>query len=94
MYLAAYHFEGDIDALLAAYHRMMAGFPADAISLHVAVRGREGLTVYDACPDEATFRAFSTSPEFRESLTAAGLPAPHIEPLGETESILVGEVRT
>lgn len=94
MYLAAYHFDGDPDALIAAYHRLMADFPEESILLHAAVRRADGLTVYDACPDVETFRAFSAGPEFREALTAAGLPAPRVEPLGEVESSRVREVTT
>ncbi|APA98672.1 hypothetical protein [Nocardia seriolae] len=94
MYLAAYHFDGDPGVLAAAYHRLMAGFPEDAILLHAAVRRPDGFTVYDACPDVETFRSFSTGDEFREMLSAVGLPAPRVEPLGEVESSLVRQVTT
>jgi hypothetical protein len=80
--------------LVAGYHRLMAGVPADSIYLHVAVRRADGLIVYDACPDVQTFEAFSTSAEFRETVAAAGLPEPHVEALGEIESTVLRAVAT
>lgn len=83
MFLGAYHFEGDPAVLLAAYRRLMAGFPPQTSDLHVCVERGDGITVYDACPTQTVFNAFSSSPEFGAALQAAGLPAPKIEQLGE-----------
>jgi hypothetical protein len=83
MYLARYSFDGDPDALEPAYRRLQAGYPPDLLELQVAVRRADGLDVYDACPDEATFRTFSVSAEFRAATSDAGLPAPRIDGLGE-----------
>lgn len=83
MFLSAYHFDGDGPALLAAYERLMARMPADAIDLHVCVLREGGVTLFDACPSRAAFEEFSQGGEFRAALAAAGLPAPRIEPLGE-----------
>ena len=82
MYLGTYRFDGDPDELLAAYDRMMAGFPTDALLVHLCVRRRDGITIIDTCPSAADFRSFTTSPEFHAALAAAGLPAPEIDEMG------------
>ena len=87
MFLSAYHFDGDPEALLAAYRALMAGFPPEAIELHLCVARESGITVFDACPNRAEFVAFSTGADFRAALDAAGLPAPRIEPLGEVHAV-------
>jgi hypothetical protein len=83
MILAAYHFDGDSDALMERHHQMMAMFPPSGLDLHIAVTDEKGLTVYDACPDLATHRAFVASPEFRSAISGVGLPDPTIEVVGE-----------
>ena len=82
MHLATYRIDGDPDDLLARYDRMLAGFPADELLVHVCVRRDNGITIIDTCPTEADFRAFSTSAEFRGALEAVGLPQPTIESVG------------
>lgn len=86
MYLSRYSFDGDPDDLTEAYLRLADMLPADSIDLRVVVRRADGLDVYDACPDEATFRAFSVSAEFHGALTSAGFPAPTINGLGDVVS--------
>jgi hypothetical protein len=86
MFLGAYHFDGDPADLLAAYRRLMAGFPPDSSDLHVCVEHVDGITVFDACPSSEVFAAFSTGLEFRTAIDNAGLPAPRIEPLGEVRT--------
>jgi hypothetical protein len=86
MFLGAYHFEGSPEELLAAYERLRAGFADDALDLHVAVIGADGISVYDACPSASVFSAFSTSPDFAAAVQAAGLPTPRVEPLGEVHT--------
>ncbi len=83
MYLSAYHFDGDPAELAAAHDRLTDRFPADALELHVCVLVEGGIVVFDACPSQADFLAFSQSPEFRDGLVSAGLPEPRIEPLGD-----------
>jgi hypothetical protein len=83
MFLGQYAFDGDPVALAAAYRTLLANFPPDSLDLRVTLARAEGLLVYDACPDEQTFRAFSVSGEFRAALSAAGLPAPRVAGLGE-----------
>jgi hypothetical protein len=92
MYFASYHFDGDPDTLAAAYHRLMASYLTESIELQVAIRRTSGLTVYDACPDEQSFRVFSTSAEFHQTLSAEGLPEPRIEGLGEIEATVLPRV--
>ncbi len=82
MYLATYRFDGDPDALIEGYDRLMRTFPVDAILFHAAVVVEGGLLVVDACPSEAELNAFSTSPGFAAALAEAGLPDPVVEPLG------------
>ena len=94
LFLGAYHFDGDPPELLRAHDRLMAGFPAGEIDLHVCVEREGGITVFDACPSREVFAAFSTSGEFLSALTAAGLPAPRVEPLGAVRTTIVREVTT
>jgi hypothetical protein len=82
MFLGAYHFDGDPGGLIAAYERLMKALPPEAIDLHVCVERADGLTVYDACPSREIFASFSTGPDLRAAIEAAGLPAPRIEELG------------
>jgi hypothetical protein len=83
MYLSTYYFDGDATELSIAYERLAARFPPDDALFHAVAVGEAGVTVIDACPDRATHEQFVASPEFRTALTAAGLPEPRIQPLGE-----------
>jgi hypothetical protein len=86
VFLGAYHFDGEPDELLAAYGRLMRSVPAGATDLHVCVERVDGITVFDACPSHETFAAFSTGPDFRIAVEAAGLPAPRVEALGDVRA--------
>ena len=68
MYLGTYTFDGDPDELLSRYDRMIASFPDEALLVHLCVRGENGITIIDTCPNEADFRAFSTGPDFQAAL--------------------------
>jgi hypothetical protein len=81
-FLGAYDFDGDPDALLAGYDRLVAQFPEGMILFQACIRRSDGVTVYDACPDEATFADFSTSDGFAQAIADAGLPAPRVTRLG------------
>jgi hypothetical protein len=83
MHLATYTIDGDPDDLVERYDRMLAGFPQDALLVHLCVRRADGITIIDTCPSFADFQSFSTSPEFKGALDAVGLPAPTIESVGE-----------
>ena len=83
MVLTAYHFDGDPDTLLEAHHKMTLLYPPNSLDLHVAITSEQGITVFDACPDRATQKAFAASPEFAATLTQVGLPTPRIEVLGD-----------
>ena len=83
MFLGAFHFDGNQDELLAAYGRLMQTYPPDSLELHVCIHRDQGITVYDACPSRPDFEAFTGGSEFRTALSAAGLPEPRIDPLGE-----------
>jgi hypothetical protein len=89
MYLGHYAFDGDPTLLEAAYRRLMAMTPTDNLELHVVVVRPDGLDIYDSCPDEATFTAFTSSSEFADSVAASGLPEPRITGLGEVVSASV-----
>ena len=82
MFLGVYHFDGESSVLLAAYDRLLALFPPDSFELHACVLRPEGISVYDTCPDRATFEHFSTSPEFRDTIRSVGLPPPRVEQVG------------
>jgi hypothetical protein len=83
MFIGSYEFSGDPEVLLAAYDRLMAAMPPDAIDLHVCVAGDDGITVLDACPSQEVFVAFSGSAEFAAAVQQAGLPTPVVTPLGD-----------
>ena len=83
MFLGAYHFDGESSRLLPAYRRLLDGYPPDQLDLHICLVRDGGITVYDACPSEDVFTDFSTGAEFAAAVSAAGLPAPRVEPLGE-----------
>lgn len=87
MYLAAYHFNGEPDQLQAGYDRMISAFPPDAVLLNLCVTRSDGITVFDTCPSLADFESFSASDEFASALTAAGLPTPRIESLGDVHGL-------
>lgn len=89
MYLGSYEFDGDPVVLSAAYDRFVGGFPSGTFTLHVCTRRPGGITVIDACPSEDAFRPFSSSPELHGAFTAAGLPRPTVEPLGEVHASYV-----
>jgi hypothetical protein len=94
MYLARYAFDGDPAELEAGHRRMLARYPADPAGLHFAIRRVGGLDVYDACPDAETFQAFSTSSQFADALSGAGLPRPRIEGLGEVVDAQLNKTRS
>lgn len=93
MFFSVYRFQGEPAALQAGHARMLAMIPPGSISLHLSVPRPDGLDVYDACGDRATFEAFSGSDDFRGMLAAAGLPAPRIETLGDVAVALAGGQR-
>jgi hypothetical protein len=78
VHLGIYEFHGDPDDLLPAYERLMATLPAGNVSWHLCARRDEGIVVYDTCPSEDVFTAFSSSPAFHQAIAAAGLPRPAI----------------
>ncbi len=82
MYLAAYHYEGDPARLLLAYDRLREHIPDDQLIAHLAVVTATGLTVIDACPDEAAYRAFVADPQIAQLFSDCGLPPARLEPLG------------
>ena len=91
MFLAAYHFDGDPAELLPGYHRLLGGFPPGAVVLQLCTVTERRLTVFDTCPSRETFEEFIAGAMFGESVAAAGLPGPRIEPVGELRHTVVGE---
>ena len=92
MYLARYAFDGDPAELEAGYRSLLANL-GDGILLQLAVRRRDGIDVYDTCPNEAEFVAFTTNAELRSALAGAGLPAPRIDGLGEIVNLVDAAAR-
>ena len=78
MHLGIYEFRGDPEELVPAYERLMASLPAGNVSWHLCARSDEGIVVYDTCPSEDVFHAFSSSAAFHQAIAAAGLPHPAI----------------
>jgi len=91
MFLGAYEFDGEPAELLAAYGRFVAGYPPEALDLHVCIARGGGITVFDACPSRAVFDGFSRSPGFTAAVAAAGLPAPRVCPLGDVHTARMRE---
>ena len=89
MYVSVFRFQGEPATLRAAHARLLTAIPPADLKLHFAVPRADGLDVYDACPDRATFEAFSASDGFRALLASCGLPAPRIESLGDTACVVV-----
>ena len=73
MFLSTYHFDGP--GLVPAYDRLRQHMPSEALMLHLCAVGENGLTVLDACPDRATFTAFSR-PRCPASAVASSGPTP------------------
>jgi hypothetical protein len=88
MFLGSYSFDGDPEILIPAYHRLVASLPEDAFELHVCVREESGITVLDTCPSQGIFEGFTSSSGFTEAVAAAGLPVPHMRPLGLVVQVL------
>lgn len=89
MFLASYAFAGPPHELVERFHRVMEGFPTDDLLLNVIVTTDSGITVYDACPDRATFERFSSGEELAQALRDAGLPMPKVTPLGDVHGAVV-----
>ena len=79
--MAVYEFHGDsaemaqrYDAVLSRVVAISSGRPV----IHLAVPREFGFMVVDVWSSEPAFRAFDANPEFREVLTACGLPEPKV----------------
>ncbi len=88
MFLGAYHFDGEPTELLLAYHRLLDGFPPEAVQLQLCAVTGDGIRVLDTCPSREAFDGFTASPEFRAALAGAGLPQPRIEPIGDLHHVV------
>ena len=86
MFIGTYRFTGEPTELAAAYDRLMAKFPDDQLLVHICVRTDEGPVVYDTCPSQAEFQAFSTDPMVLAEMREAGLPSPQVEQVGEVHA--------
>ena len=62
MFLGRYDFEGDREELLAAYDRLMTTDVVDSVTFQACIARDGGISVYDTCPSEDVFRAFSSRP--------------------------------
>jgi hypothetical protein len=87
MFLGSYRFDGDPADLLPAYDRLMDAFPPALLLWHTCVVRDGGVTVYDACPSEEVFAAFSSDPMVLATMASAGLPAPVVERLGPVHRV-------
>jgi hypothetical protein len=83
--LALFRWEGDADALVAAYDREMKDAPAVTLdqarrTLHVFARGENGAVVVDLWESEHDFRRMFDDPEFRRNVRASDWPGePEVE---------------
>jgi hypothetical protein len=92
MFLGCYRYEGDPAPLLRSYEQLVARFDTDQFTIHACAVDEGGITVLDACPDEATFRSFSTSPDWLAACAAAGQPPAVVTPIGEVHRVHAREV--
>jgi hypothetical protein len=92
VHLGIYEFRGDPEQLLPAYDRLMASMPAGNTSWHLCARRADGIVIYDTCPSEDAFNAFSSSPALQQAFAAAGLPAPAISGIPVVSARAGGDV--
>jgi hypothetical protein len=88
MFLGRYDFDGDPGELLAGYERLMTAEVVDSVSFQACITREGGISVFDTCPTEEVFQAFSSSPQTREAFRTAGLPEPSVTPLGPVHRAL------
>jgi hypothetical protein len=74
MYASIWKFEGDPDALAAAYEAFTAELPEPTLQL--ALRAPDGLVVVDTCPTRDAFVAFTADPAVHARLIRHGLGFP------------------
>jgi len=83
--LALFRWQGDADALVAAYDREMEAAPAitldqPARTLHIFARGENAAVVVDRWESEDDFRRMFDDPEFQRNVRASGWPSePEVE---------------
>jgi hypothetical protein len=88
VFLGRYDFDGDPQQLLRAYDQLMTTEVVDSVGFQVCITRDGGISVFDTCPSDEVFRAFSSSPQTREAFRAAGLPEPTVTPLGQVHRAL------
>jgi hypothetical protein len=76
MHASIWKFTGDPDDLAQRYDALIAELPTNEFIAHLCLRAPDGLVVFDVCPTEAAFEAFSTGPDFREARRRHGIPDP------------------
>jgi hypothetical protein len=91
MFLGSYRFVGDPADMIAAYDRLMANFPPDAMFVHVCIVEEDAIVVYDACPTREIFLEFSSGEGFAAAVAAAGLPVPSVQLLGVVHAARVAQ---
>lgn len=89
MFIGSYRFDGDPTTLLAQYEAMLDAIGEDRIDLQLCVVDDEGITVYDTCPSEEAFHAFSRGDDLRGAVASVGLPVPVVRPLGDVRTAVV-----
>jgi hypothetical protein len=76
MHASIWKFTGDPDDLAQRYDALIAELPTNEFIAHLCLRAPDGLVVFDVCPTQAAFEAFSTGPNFREARRRHGIPDP------------------
>ncbi|GAB2740755.1 hypothetical protein GCM10027038_43990 [Arthrobacter bambusae] len=76
MFMGVYHFDGDSAQLLEGHKRMVGLLPPGALKIHVCLSTEGGISVYDTCPDRATFDRFSSGHSSRNSSRKLDCPNP------------------
>ena len=83
--LALFRWQGDADALVAAYNREMTDPPAVTLdqprrTLHVFAHGEDGAVVVDLWESENDFRRMFDAAEFKRNVAASSWPSePEVE---------------
>jgi hypothetical protein len=79
--MAVYEFHGDSAEMAQRYDTVLSRVVAISSGrpmIHLAVPREFGFMVVDVWSSESAFRTFDANPEFREVLTACGLPEPKV----------------
>ena len=89
--LAVFRWEGDPDALLAAYDReLQHAVPREQPRriAHICAQGENQVVIVDLWETEEDLRSMQENPEFLRNLEAAGFPSDPIEQIYQVHATI------